>query len=212
MHSTYRDHTKEWTGVKRGEYERAIRLMEVVHNVNFKGEFVFDHFNFYPSPEAKAQALIKVLQEEKQYFDQKYEINKYIQDQIGICVYIPSYNNGKNRLYLRNLDSVFQQEYQNYHVVYVNDASTDGTGEYVKHYMEENQIPAEKYEIINNEKNKGNCANIYNAGHNHCKEGEIMVLLDGDDALIGRQVFALLNAVYQKEKIALTYGQFLLFR
>ena len=154
MHSTYRDHTKEWTGVKRGEYERAIRLMEVVHNVNFKGEFVFDHFNFYPSPEAKAQALFKILQEEKQYFDQKYEVNKYIHDQIGICVYIPSYNNGKNRLYLRNLDSVFQQEYQNYHVVYVNDASTDGTGEYVKQYMKANQIPAEKYEIINNEKDK----------------------------------------------------------
>ena len=39
-----------------------------------------------------------------------------------------------------------------------------------------------------------------------------MVLLDGDDVLIGRQVFSLLNAVYQKEKIALTYGQFLLVR
>ncbi len=38
------------------------------------------------------------------------------------------------------------------------------------------------------------------------------MMLDGDDALIGRQVFALLNAVYQKEKIALTYGQFLLVR
>jgi glycosyltransferase involved in cell wall biosynthesis len=52
--------------------------------------------------------------------------------------------------------------------------------------------------IINNEKNKGNCANVYNAGNNYCKEGEIMVFLDGDDALIGRQVFSLLNAVYQK--------------
>ncbi len=36
-----------------------------------------------------------------------------------------------------------------------------------------------------------------------------MVILDGDDALIGRQVFSVLNAVYQKEKIALTYGQYL---
>ena len=34
------------------------------------------------------------------------------------------------------------------------------------------------------------------------------MLIDGDDALIGRQVFGLLNAIYQKEKIALTYGQF----
>lgn len=110
------------------------------------------------------------------------------------------------------MDSVFQQEYQNYHVVYVNDASTDGTGDFVKAYMEENEIPSDKYTLINNPKNKGNCANIYNAGHNHCKEGEIMVLLDGDDALIGRQVFSVLNAVYQKEKVALTYGQFLLVR
>ncbi len=64
--------------------------------------------------------------------------------------------------------------------------------------MEENEIPKEKYVIINNEKNKGNCANIHMAAHNHCKPGEIMILLDGDDVLIGRQVFSLLNAVYQK--------------
>ena len=102
--------------------------MEVVHNVNFKGEFVFDHFKFYPSPKAKYQALKKVLDEEKSYYDKKYEISKYIHDQISLCVWVPSFNNAQNRLYLRNLDSIFQQEYQNYHVVYVNDASTDGTG------------------------------------------------------------------------------------
>ncbi len=55
---------------------------------------------------------------------------------------VPSYNNAvKTRLYLRNLDSIFQQEYKNYHVVYINDGSTDGTGKYVKDYMEVNQIP-----------------------------------------------------------------------
>jgi hypothetical protein len=39
-----------------------------------------------------------------------------------------------------------------------------------------------------------------------------MISVDGDDALIGRQVFALLNAVYQKDKVALTYGQFLMVK
>jgi hypothetical protein len=34
-----------------------------------------------------------------------------------------------------------------------------------------------------------------------------MTLVDGDDALIGRQVFSLLNAIYQKYKPALTFGQ-----
>jgi hypothetical protein len=36
-----------------------------------------------------------------------------------------------------------------------------------------------------------------------------MTLVDGDDALIGRQVFSLLNAFYQKEKPALVYTQLL---
>ena len=115
-----------------------------------------------------------------------------------MCVFVPSFNNVKNRLYLRNLDSIFQQNYKNYHLVYVNDASTDGTGEYVQAYMDENLIPPEKYLIINNEKSQFHCANIYKVAHNHCKEGEILVMLDGDDSLIGRNVFALLNAVYQK--------------
>ena len=35
-----------------------------------------------------------------------------------------------------------------------------------------------------------------------------MAFVDGDDALIGRQVFALENAIYQKNKAAVTFGQF----
>jgi cellulose synthase/poly-beta-1,6-N-acetylglucosamine synthase-like glycosyltransferase len=93
--------------------------------------------------------------------------------------------------------------------VYINDASTDGTGDYVKSYMMENQIPKQKYVLINNDKNKGNTANIYNAAHNICSLGEIMVLVDGDDSLVGRQVFSLLNAYYQTHKAAIVYTQLL---
>ena len=94
-------------------------------------------------------------------------------------------------------------------MVFVNDASTDGTGNYVKEYMEENKIPTDKYILINNDRKKGNSANVDMIGNNYCKKGEVMIFLDGDDALIGRQVFSLLNAVYQKEKVGLVYAQFL---
>ncbi len=49
---------------------------------------------------------------------------------------MPSYNNVKSRLYLRNLDSIFMQEYSNYHVVYIDDASPDKTGDFVNKYIE----------------------------------------------------------------------------
>lgn len=78
--------------------------------------------------------------------------------------------------------------------------------------MIENKIPPSMYTIIRNVKNMGNSHNIYIAGNNFCKPGEIMVLVDGDDMIIGRQVFSLLNAYYQQNKPAIVYTQFLFIR
>ncbi len=52
--------------------------------------------------------------------------------------------------------------------------------------------------LINNNENMGKSKSRYVHGHQYCKPGSIMLPLDGDDHLIGRQVFKLLNALYQK--------------
>jgi hypothetical protein len=52
-------------------------------------------------------------------------------------------------------------------------------------------------------------ANIYDAVHNKCKSGEIVMLLDGDDSFLGRQVMSLFNAAYQKDKSGLVYSRYL---
>lgn len=57
---------------------------------------------------------------------------------------VPSYNNIESGLYLRNLNSIFMQNYTNYHIVYIDDASSDKTGEYVKSYVMSRSIPLEK--------------------------------------------------------------------
>ncbi len=41
-------------------------------------------------------------------------------------------------------------------------------------------------------------ANIYHAVYNYCKAGEILTIVDGDDELVGRQVFKLINAAYHR--------------
>ncbi len=71
------------------------------------------------------------MAEEQEYYEKKYQISEYMHEQIGMCIFVHSFNNAQNRLYLRNLDSIFQQNYQNYHLVYVNDASTDETEDLV---------------------------------------------------------------------------------
>lgn len=42
---------------------------------------------------------------------------------------------------------------------------------------------------------------MINTAFNYCKDDEIQVIIDGDDQLIGRQVFKLINAEFQNKDI-----------
>lgn len=53
-------------------------------------------------------------------------------------------------------------------------------------------------------------ANLYNGIHNYCKEGEIVMLLDGDDSFIGRQVLSTFNAIYQRGRNAVVYSTYMI--
>ena len=50
---------------------------------------------------------------------------------------------------------------------------------------------------------------IYHGITDFCGEDEIVVLVDGDDALVGRCVLAVLNAIFQREDLMLVYSQYL---
>ena len=65
---------------------------------------------------------------EEKYYDKHYHIKAYDKYQLRFCIVVPSYNNVKSKLHLRNLDSMFMQDYQNYHIVYIDDHSPDKTG------------------------------------------------------------------------------------
>ena len=63
---------------------------------------------------------------------------------------IPSYNN--QDYYKKNLDSVINQTYKNWHIIYIDDASTDNTNTLVREYVKQNNI-SDKVTIVTNEKN-----------------------------------------------------------
>jgi glycosyltransferase involved in cell wall biosynthesis len=119
-------------------------------------------------------------------------------------VVIASYNN-KN-WYKKNLDSVFMQTYKNYDVIYVDDCSSDRTGDLVEQYVKE-QRQEQHVTVIKNKEHKGAMANYYGAV-NSCDDASIIVQLDGDDWLAYDQVLHLLNKVYSDSNVWLTYGQF----
>ncbi len=122
-----------------------------------------------------------------------------------MVVVICSYNN--SQWYERNLDSVRTQSDGNYRVIYIDDASPDGTGSLVKQYLKKNNFES-KVTLIKNEKRVGTLANLYNAIW-MCAPSDVIINLDGDDWFAHVDVIAHVRRAYADPNVWLTYGQFI---
>jgi glycosyltransferase involved in cell wall biosynthesis len=123
-----------------------------------------------------------------------------------IIIVTAGYNN--KDWYRGNLDSVFCQEYQNYHLVYTDDGSIDGTPSLVEEYIKEKGFES-KVTLIKNAQRIG-CplANQYRTIH-ACDDTDIIVILDADDRLAHSKVLQQVNRNYADYRVWLTYGQFI---
>jgi len=122
-----------------------------------------------------------------------------------IVIIVASYNN--KEWYQTNLKSLFFQKYNNYHIMYIDDCSPDETEILVEQFIQENN-KQNKITLIKNKVRQGALANIYHAVH-QCNDDDIIVLVDGDDWLCGRNVLSKLNLIYQSPDIWLTHGTFI---
>lgn len=121
-----------------------------------------------------------------------------------VVVVTASYNN--KDYYKQNLDSIFAQDYADWHLVYIDDCSPDGTGDLVEAYIYE-KGHQHRVTLTKNSKRKGALANQYEAIV-QCNDDDIIVIVDGDDALAHPSVLSFISAVYVKYDVWLTYGQF----
>ncbi|MBM3893274.1 glycosyltransferase family 2 protein [Candidatus Dependentiae bacterium] len=119
-----------------------------------------------------------------------------------LVVVIPSYNNAQ--WYECNLASVIRQDYDNFSVIYTDDASPDGTGALVREYLAKVKAGVQ-VKLIQNSKRQGACANLYTMIHSLDPES-IVLTVDGDDWLATPRVLSLINKVYNKYDVLLTYG------
>jgi len=105
------------------------------------------------------------------------------------------------------IQSVAQQDYNNYTHILIDDNSTDSS--YTVAKMTISTLPesiAQKFILIKNETNKGAIANQFFAFENHVSDNDIVMLLDGDDWLVNNNtIFHYYNNLY-KQSIEFTYG------
>ena len=144
-------------------------------------------------------------------YEEKYNISKY--EEKPFCVVIPTYNNAEDERFQRNIDSLLTQEYSNYRVLVIDDASPDSTGEILRGYLSGNPVYQNmldnRVQIQINKERKMALPNILDAAKNFCKPEELFMVLDGDDYLLGRQVLKLFNAIFSSKDVWVAYSNFL---
>lgn len=119
-------------------------------------------------------------------------------------IIIPSYNNEDWVEY--NIASILNQTYNNYEVLYIDDASKDNTLEKV------NSIVAdlENWTVITNSVNRRRGYNI-DPHNEHTQtfmdnDEDVLVFVDGDDWLYDEEVLDKLNKFYTEHTPWMTYG------
>ena len=126
-----------------------------------------------------------------------------------MCVIVPSYNNQKSNRYIWNIESLLQQDYHNYRVVIIDDHSSDQTLPLTADYLNWRRAAPEKYILVSSHVRRTALENIYYGAHRYCGYGEVLMVVDGDDELIGTQVFRVMNAIYQQSHAYALYSNFM---
>ena len=113
----------------------------------------------------------------------------------------PSYNNEK--WVETHINSILNQTYKNYDVLYINDNSSDDTLKKVTEIVGNNP----KFRIINNKKNMGAAYNYIEYLDEYIEDEEdILVHLDGDDWFADSNVLEKINKEYIDNDYWMTYG------
>lgn len=153
-----------------------------------------------------------IAQLEYQYHNHYYQISPYIsnpQRQVHFCVTVISHNNIPQNRYIKVFKTILQQKYQNYHIVFIDDNSDDGTLDRTIQYVREIGANMENIVFVRNRVRKWATYNILNAAFNYCGDGDVQLLVDGDDQLVGRYAFQVMNSAYQQNpNIWLAYSNF----
>ncbi len=121
------------------------------------------------------------------------------------AIVIPSYNNESYAH--KNVTSCLDQKYENFHVYYINDISTDKTLSIVKQ-IKKNHPKGNKLTIIDNKIKKLALRNFYDTIHKYVDDSAIVVTVDGDDWLAHKDVLRYLNYIYSKDDVWVSYGQY----
>lgn len=102
-----------------------------------------------------------------------------------------------------NIESILEQGYKNYDVLYIDDASTDDTKDIIKYLVEDNK----KFNLIFHDKNMSKSYSFMEHVKSFILDNEILVFIDGDDWIPYNDVFEKIIRYYINNKVWVAYSK-----
>lgn len=180
----------------------------------FKGKEKIDHLEYLklakfnlntPSIDPEEQEVL--FKEEEDRLEKKYQLSQY-EEELSICAIVHANTHKKPYSHEYVLNSLLNQKYSNFIVVYVADGFTADEVEPIKSYIKEKDADNRVNFVWNPEK-KYFLESTMTAINDQCLKKKVTVIIDGDDELLGHQVFRVLNAVYRDNNANVVYGNFI---
>lgn len=119
-------------------------------------------------------------------------------DENPIKIIVPFYN--ASAFIEKSMMSALTQKYNNFKVIFIDDASTDDSWDKLPH-------DNEKAICIRNEINVTALPNIHKVIMEYCEPNDIITLLDGDDWLPNNKVLQYIDEFYRQNDCWIMYGQ-----
>ena len=137
----------------------------------------------------------------------EYQISQ-VKAEAPMCILTPGLNNNARFRIEQNLNSIFSQNYTNYRVIIINDASDDLSGRVYREYLKFYNIPRDRYVYVENKRRAGALQNIYENTIRHCGSEDIVMSIDADDELVGWNVLPMFNWAFAHKKAGVLYSNF----
>jgi glycosyltransferase involved in cell wall biosynthesis len=123
---------------------------------------------------------------------------------VEFVIVVASYNNEK--WVEKNLQSCLLQTYPFWSCVYVNDNSSDKTGDKVEQFVQSHGLE-QRFRIIHTNE-RGCPLKSHSTAIQMCDPKKVIVCLDGDDWFANDRVLEVVAKAYEDPKVWLTYGNY----
>jgi len=120
-------------------------------------------------------------------------------------IIITSYNN--EDWVQTNIESLLEQTYTNYEVLYIDDCSTDQTFEIAEYLLKNN----DKFKLIKNEKNMSKSYSFMKIAKNSINDTDIVLFVDGDDWIPYNNIFEQVANYYIKNNPWVAYSKMICY-